>query len=138
MVTFKVIEEKINKDKEPYQDDLICEVSILGQETKKIVFTRPETWYNYYISEEQVYVQLPTGSTSRSWGMTDLHHQNKVRKAHLCIQKVDDNYHIVKLYQVLDGQAWIISWVDSKKGELLSSIESNDLVIPRPIFIEIE
>jgi hypothetical protein len=137
MIEFKVTRARLNHPDAPEHgfksENLLCEVDIAG-ERKIIKFLRPKSWKLYYESRVSVYVQIFPGMTDRGLGGVDSHHYNKVRRAHLFVQKVDNQFKLVTTYKVLDGTADIVSWMKSSRAKSFRNQEAIDRVSPRPIF----
>lgn len=136
MIDFSVLEItteeiKTSLGKMVSVETLICEVTV-GGETKRLNFN----WINYrslYCSKaDLVYVSIPQGGTRRAFGSSDNIYWNKLRKADLYIEKVNGDFNLIKEYQVLDGEARIVSWCDSKT-KILPHEEAMDAIIPSPI-----
>ena len=108
------------------------QLTAIRGEKKEITFVKSE-FSELYLSEEQVYVKIPQGGTTRSYGLSQTDYENKVRKARLYIYKSDGEFNWATHYRVMDGIADIVTWIDSKHGKSLESFEAQDTIVPTPI-----
>lgn len=117
-------------------ETLVCEIKF-GSSLKILHFNWNDRMSLYKTKEPVVYVRLPQYATKRATVQVEYNiYENKVRRAHLYIQKSASEHILLEKYKVLDGEAHIVSWMDSEFGMTLKQQEAHDSHFPFPIFIK--
>lgn len=136
MPEFKLQEVTIKKTQIPFGDfketEMLIGTVTIKDEARILNFDYHDHLDLYRNTSDEVYVQIPQWGTDRSHTM-NMHstYFNKVRRAYLYIQKINEEFKLITRYKVLTGHATITTWIDSLKEPNPLEI-ANDSLVPIP------